>query len=396
MVLIANSPMHHVRGEQSEYPAIGADIFYEGGMLGDNGSGYARPLVAGDPFLGHGIEYYDNTDGSDGEYKVPRLRGRYRLQVTISGVAVTDVRKAVYASADDTYTLTAGSNSKVGVVDRYVTTDTAVVEFQTSEPQDANVSTSISLIWVSPDGSDTSGNGSFSDPYATVTKAMTAVTAARKTIMLMPGSYTEALSLTWPSITGVSINGVLGQSDGVTIAGTTGQTEVIEIDPTVQTATFEATISNLTVACPGGVRGITFDNTNVGRKINLYLHNVAIENDTETDRAISVVHTTAGNAMRVYAAGQKSIIEGLVYIAPANVDDRFTFDDYQFDGGVQFGTTTIASVTVFKHCIMKDNGGAGGQDTQILVSIGCVSLTGTTYAAAALADFAANAAEVIL
>lgn len=250
-------------------------------------------------------------------------------------------------------------------------------------------------IWVSPEGDDSSGNGSFEMPYATITAALAAVTTARKTIMVMPGEYVEALSLTWPSIDLVSINGVLGQVDGATIKGTAGQTQVISIDPTVQTATFEATISNLTISCPAGVRGITFDNTNVNQKINLYLHNVAVENDTEANRAISVVHTAAGQAMRIYADGQRNIIEGLVYIEPKNTNDRFTFDNYQFDGGVQFGTTTIASVSTFKDCIMKDNGGAGGQDTQILNSLGCYSLTGTTYAAAALGDFAANAAQVI-
>jgi len=265
-----------------------------------------------------------------------------------------------------------------------------------ADESDVNVDTSASLIWVSPDGSDTEGNGSFSNPYLTVTTALAAVTAARKTIMLMPGAYTEVLSLTWPSITGVSLNGVLGFADGVTITGTAGQTQVININPTVQTATFEATIANLTISCPDGVRGITQNNTATARKMNLYLRNVGIDNDTETDRAISVVHTDAGNAIRLYATGARNIFEGLVYIEPKNEDDRFDFTNFQFDGGVQFGTTTIASVSTFKDCIMKDAGGSGGQDTQILVSMGCYSLTGTTYAAAALGDFAANAAEVIL
>jgi hypothetical protein len=261
--------------------------------------------------------------------------------------------------------------------------------------ESAATATALTFIYVSPDGDDSSGNGSFSSPYATVTTALAAVSATRKTIMLMPGEYIEAASLTWPSRTGVRLCGVIGDGDAVTIIGTAGQTQVISIDPTVQTATFEATISNVGIECPDGVRGITFDNTSVNRKINLYLFNVPISNDTETDRAISVVHTTAGEAMRIYASGQKSIVEGLLYIAPKNTDDRFTFDNYQFDGGVQFGTTTIASVSTFKDCIMKDGGGSGGQDTQILNSLGCYSLTGTTYAAAALADFASNAAEVI-
>ena len=395
MALTANTPLTFIRGEQSEYPQAAA-VVYEGAILGDNGSGYARCLVAGDPFVGHSMEYYDNSAGSAGDNKIKRMRGRYRLEVTITSVAITDVGKAVYASADDTLTLTAGANSRVGVVERYVTTNTAIVDFQTHEQSDANVDTSVSFIWVSPDGNDTSGNGSFSKPFATITKALTLVTSARKTIMAMPGTYTEALSLTWPSITGVSINGVLGHGDGVTIKGTTGQTDVISINPTVQTATFEATISNVTVDAPTGVKGITFNNTSVAQKINLYLKNVPIEMQTETDKALDIVHTDAANAMRVYATGQKNIVEGLLYIEPKNTGDRFDFTNYQFDGGMQFGTTTIASVSTFKDCILKDAGGSGGQDTQILVSMSCYSLTGTTYAAAALNDFAANAAEVIL
>lgn len=132
MALSANTPLTFIRGEQSEYPQA-AVVIYEGAMLGDNASGYARGLVAGDPFIGHSTEYYDNSAGSAGDNDIKRMCGRYRLQVTLSSVAITDVGQTVYASADDTLTLTQGSNSRVGVVDRYVTTDTAVVEFQTSE-----------------------------------------------------------------------------------------------------------------------------------------------------------------------------------------------------------------------------------------------------------------------
>ncbi len=132
MVATANIPLHHVRGEQSEHPMVGSDIIYEGAMLGLS-AGYARPLTAGDPFLGHAAEYYDNSSGSSGDHNILLYRGRYRLQVTITGVAITDVGKRVFASADDTLTLTAGANSQVGVVVRYVATDTAIVEFQTHE-----------------------------------------------------------------------------------------------------------------------------------------------------------------------------------------------------------------------------------------------------------------------
>jgi len=131
MALSANTTLTFIRGEQSQAPVKGSTTIYEGGMLGLT-SGYARELVAGDLFLGHALEYIDNSSGSDGDLQVKIMRGTYRLQVTLSDVAITDVGSRVFASADDTLTLTPGSNSMVGVVARYVTTDTAIVEFQTS------------------------------------------------------------------------------------------------------------------------------------------------------------------------------------------------------------------------------------------------------------------------
>lgn len=334
---------------------------------------------------GIGVTAFAVSSGDDVTIRLDNAGGT--VEMTASG-AITAGNYA-YA-ADDGKVAATGS---MAVAQALVTTTADGDIFEAVALRD--LLADVSKIWVDPNGDD-DASGSLLDPVKTITKALTLVTTARKTIMVMPGSYTETLSLTWPSIGGVSINGVLGHGDGVTIRGTAGQTQVISIDPTVQTATFEATLSNATVSAPDGVIGIKFNNTNVGRKINLYLYNAPIENDTETDKAIDVVHTVTTEAMRIYASGQRSIVEGLLYIAPKNVDDRFTFDNYQFDGGMQFGTTTIASVTTFKECILKKNGGVGGQDTQIITLIGCVSLTGSTYGAAALADVAANAAEVIL
>jgi hypothetical protein len=250
-----------------------------------------------------------------------------------------------------------------------------------------------SLIFVSKAGDD-ANDGSSLNPLLTITAALAAVTTSRKAIMVTTGEYEEVASLVWPSIGGVKIVAI-GE---VTIRGTDGEDEVILINPTVQTATFEATLSgDISISAPDGVDGITFDNENVGRKINLYLKgNVQFENDTETDKAINCVHTDADEAMRIYCDGQRGIVEGVLAIAPKNVDDRFFFTGMQFDGGIAWGTATIASLSMFKNCIVKDGGGLGGQDTQIIAVLNCHSLTGTTFAIAALADFASNAAEVIL
>lgn len=133
MALTANTPLTFIRGEQSEAPVAQTTKIYEGAILGRNSSGYVRPIVAGDRFAGHAMEYVDNSGGNNGDLTVQLLVGRYRLEVTITGVAITNVGKWVYASADDTLTLTRGANPSVGIVARYVGTNTAIVEFQTHE-----------------------------------------------------------------------------------------------------------------------------------------------------------------------------------------------------------------------------------------------------------------------
>lgn len=80
-------------------------------------SGYARPLVAGDLFLGLAYESADNTGPGHAAGAV-RVRLHQMLDIVhaLSGVLETHVGAAVYASDDGTLTLTAGGNSRVGRV----------------------------------------------------------------------------------------------------------------------------------------------------------------------------------------------------------------------------------------------------------------------------------------
>jgi hypothetical protein len=118
--------------DHEEYPVIASDIIYEGAAVGENASGYARPLVAGDPFLGFAIRKVDNSSGGAGAASII-VRTHGRVQLPISGLAVTaNDRPAVYASDDDTFTLTKGSNSLIGYVSRWVSTGVGVVEFSSS------------------------------------------------------------------------------------------------------------------------------------------------------------------------------------------------------------------------------------------------------------------------
>lgn len=127
--LAADKARTYQLGELEDYPVIATDIIYEGAAVGENGSGYARPLAAGDRFLGFAQRKVDNAAGAAGALNVTvKTRGRVQLSITGLGITAND-RAAVYASDDDTFTLTATSNSLIGFVSRWVETGIAIVEF---------------------------------------------------------------------------------------------------------------------------------------------------------------------------------------------------------------------------------------------------------------------------
>lgn len=127
--LSADTPREFQLGDLDEYPVIAGDVIYQGAAVGENASGYSRPLAAGDPFQGFALENADNAGGSAGDVRV-KVRTRGCVVLPIAGLAITaNDRPAVYAADDNTFTLTATSNSLIGFVRRWVSTGVAVVEF---------------------------------------------------------------------------------------------------------------------------------------------------------------------------------------------------------------------------------------------------------------------------
>lgn len=117
-------------GDWNDRPMIAADIIYAGAAVGDNGVGLARPLVAADPFLGFAERKVDNSGGAASAESV-RLRTKGRVQLEVVGAASADDQDStVYASDDDTFTLTAGANTSIGKVARWVSGTTCVVAFE--------------------------------------------------------------------------------------------------------------------------------------------------------------------------------------------------------------------------------------------------------------------------
>lgn len=119
----------------NDLPVIASDIIYEGAAVGENGSGYARPLVAGDPFLGFALRQADNSAGAAGAVNV-KLRCNGFVKLAIASIAITaNDGPPVYASDDDTFTLTASTNTKIGSVHRWISTGYAIVYFATTALQ---------------------------------------------------------------------------------------------------------------------------------------------------------------------------------------------------------------------------------------------------------------------
>ncbi|HEU4708752.1 MAG TPA: hypothetical protein VFS17_05515 [Methylophilaceae bacterium] len=127
--LAKDAPRDYYQGDFHNFPVIAADIIYQGAAVGDNGSGYARPLQAGDPFRGFADDKADNSTGAAGDVTV-RTRTRGRIKLAISSLAITDVGKDVFASDDDTFTLTQGSNTRIGHVVGWIETGYGIVEFE--------------------------------------------------------------------------------------------------------------------------------------------------------------------------------------------------------------------------------------------------------------------------
>ena len=132
--LAADKPRTIELGEFNDVPMIASDIIYEGALVGYNTAGNARPLVAADPAIGFATLKADNAAGLAGAVYV-RVRMKGRIELAISALALADIGKKVYASDDDTFTLTATSNSYVGRVVRWIATGKGIIEYDFSLAQ---------------------------------------------------------------------------------------------------------------------------------------------------------------------------------------------------------------------------------------------------------------------
>ncbi len=115
-------------GDINQLPVKGGAIIYEGAAVGINSSGYAKPLQNGDKFVGFAEDNSNNFSGGDGVKNI-RLRKRGAILIEISGITLADIKKSVYASDDNTFTLSEEGTVYIGKISRIDSGGIAIVEF---------------------------------------------------------------------------------------------------------------------------------------------------------------------------------------------------------------------------------------------------------------------------
>lgn len=115
-------------GEVNEFLILADTIIHEGAAVGLNEQGYARPLQAGDHFVGFAEDTADNTCGKSGDKRV-RVKHCGKIKLPIDGLQLNHVGQPVFASDDDTFTLKGESNTRIGVVYRLDSEGVGIVAF---------------------------------------------------------------------------------------------------------------------------------------------------------------------------------------------------------------------------------------------------------------------------
>lgn len=134
MAATANIIRTYEEGVRNEFGVKASTHIFQGVAVGiEVATGYARGLVAGDLFAGFAEAEADNSATATNGYINVRVLDSGKVELAISSLAITDIGKPVYASADNTFTLTASNNTYIGKIIRWVSTGYGIVEFEAGD-----------------------------------------------------------------------------------------------------------------------------------------------------------------------------------------------------------------------------------------------------------------------
>lgn len=131
MPLTANRDVDHYIDQElrSFQVAAGAHI-YKGSLLGLHPSGYARPLLAGDLFVGIAYEEMDNSNGANGDRSV-RVYTLGDFGLPLPGAGMADIGSPVFAASDETLTFSSDKTSYVGRVQGLLAPHGIILQLET-------------------------------------------------------------------------------------------------------------------------------------------------------------------------------------------------------------------------------------------------------------------------
>lgn len=111
------------------YPMDADTVIWEGAAV-SIATGTVQPLSTDNVFVGFARESVSNAGGAAGA-KLISIIQEGMANLTITGLlSSTEPGTLVYASAEDAFTLTAGSNLAIGRLVKYLTGTTGIVFFQ--------------------------------------------------------------------------------------------------------------------------------------------------------------------------------------------------------------------------------------------------------------------------
>jgi hypothetical protein len=246
-------------------------------------------------------------------------------------------------------------------------------------------------IWVSPLGSDARGNGYFESPFATIEKAVAAITSTKKTVVLMSGSYTMAAGVDI-TVNGTKFVGIGDVQIDASACATYGFKTVFG----TSSGTKEVTFKNINIDA-GAKVGIQLQNTGATAKVMCYMTDCEMYNTSASYSAVDVDHAVvAGQAIRLYA--NRCVFKGKIDIVVGDDGDRFRFTNCEIRGGLVSDAGNYDAEILCAWCIILDGGITGGHSNQRAITVNCVTETNAdpnVYGLFASSDIATQADQVI-
>lgn len=116
-------------------PVAASTTIYQGAAVAPDAGGDLVAFTDTATFSGFAMEHGDNSAGADGDIEIDVATSGELHDESVTGVTGNgDVGSTVYMTDDDTFTLTAGDNTAIGKVSRYISGTRVDILFE-ADPQ---------------------------------------------------------------------------------------------------------------------------------------------------------------------------------------------------------------------------------------------------------------------